>query len=146
MEKIAALCKTLTLPKGATVIEEGQDGQELYIMRTGVVEVLKKTMQGEPYTVSELSADTHGFFGEVALLDAEKRSATVTCKTDCEFYMIDRATFSRFGDENPHLGLLVTRELSHILCQRLRKANADIITLFDALVSEVEESGGIARS
>jgi CRP/FNR family cyclic AMP-dependent transcriptional regulator len=146
LEKIAALCKTNTLPKGSTVIDEGLDGQELYIIRSGIVEVLKRTMHGDSYTVSELSAGAQGFFGEVALLDSEKRSATVICKTDCDFYIIDRLSFNRFGDENPRLGLLVTREISHILCQRLRKANADIISLFDALVSEVEESGGIANS
>jgi CRP/FNR family cyclic AMP-dependent transcriptional regulator len=143
MQKIAAQCRFVTFEKGHRVIEEGQDGQELYIIRSGIVEVVKRTKHGDHYTVIELSADNHGFFGEVALLDSDKRSATVICKTACELAVIDRETFVRIGDDDPKLGLLVTRELSHLLCQRLRKANEDIITLFDALVGEVEEAGGI---
>ena len=93
--------------------------------------------------VTELSADMNIFFGEVALLDPDDRSATVRCKTDCEFFVLTRDKFVTYGDEHPKTGLLITREISKILCQRLRKSSADIVTLFDALVEEVEKSGGI---
>jgi CRP-like cAMP-binding protein len=83
------------------------------------------------------------FFGEIALLDPDERSATVRCKTNCDFYVLDRNQFIKYGNENPKIGLVITRELSRILCRRLRKSNNDIVTLFDALVEEVEKSGGL---
>jgi CRP-like cAMP-binding protein len=93
--------------------------------------------------VTALSAAMNIFFGEVALLDPDKRSATVTCVSDCSFYLITREKFLALGERNPRLALSITRELSRIICNRLRKANADIITLFGALVEEVAESGGL---
>jgi CRP-like cAMP-binding protein len=143
MEEIAGLFRTVTLPKGHRAISEGEDGDEIYVIKSGTVSVQKRTAQGEPYTVVELSADMNIFFGEIALLDPDKRSATVVCVTDCQFYVLAREKFLAYGDRNPATALAVTRELSRILCNRLRKANSDIITLFDALVEEVEQAGGI---
>ncbi len=140
---IADLFETVSYTTGNTVIEEGVFGDSIYIIKKGTVEVIKKTLQGDAYVVTELSADMSIFFGEVALLDPEKRSATVKCKTDCEFYVLNKEQFKKYGDENPKYGLIITRELSRILCQRLRKSSDDVVTLFDALVEEVEKSGGL---
>lgn len=143
MDTIAELFRTISCRKGRDVLTEGEFGDELYIIKNGTVEVRKRTLHGDTYTVTHLSAEQNIFFGEVALLDPDKRSATVTCTTDCEFYVLTREKFVEMGDKNPALGLNVTRELLRIICNRLRKANADIITLFGALVEEVSESGGL---
>lgn len=143
IETIGQLFQTVSYTKGSDVLEEDVHGDSIYIIKSGTVLVIKKTMRGDPYVVTELSADMNIFFGEVALLDPEKRSATVRCKTDCEFYTLSKEQFVKYGDEYPRNGLLITRELSRILCQRLRKSSSDIVTLFDALVEEVEKSGGL---
>ena len=146
LQELAKLFTTITYPKGHRVIIEGTESDEdgaLFIIKSGTVEVIKKTRPGDPYKVAELTAEMHIFFGELTLLDKEKRSATVVCKTDCEFYRLFRSDFLSLGDRHPDIGLIVTRELSKIICQRLRKANNDIITLFDALVEEVAQSGGV---
>ncbi len=143
LNALADLFMIRTLPRGKAVITEGDFGEEFYIINSGTVEIVKRTRSGDPYTVAEISAEMNAFFGELALLDPDKRSATVTCKTDCEFYILNRTQFTDHGNRYPGAGLLVTREISKILCQRLRKANTDMITLFDALVNEVRESGGI---
>lgn len=146
LSELARLFTTVSYPQGSPVIVEGNesgDNDALFIIKSGTVEIIKKTRQGDPYKVAELSAEMHIFFGELALLDREKRSATVVCKTDCEFYVLSRKDFLALGDRAPAIGLIVTRELSRIICQRLRKANNDIITLFDALLDEVASSGGV---
>ena len=147
LEELARLFSTISYPRGYRVITEGTESDEnnaLYIIKSGTVEIIKKTRPGDPYKVAELRADMNIFFGEMALLDHEKRSATVVCRTDCEFYVLSRKEFIALGDRSPATGLIVTREISKILCQRLRKANNDVITLFDALVEEVAQSGGVA--
>lgn len=148
LQELAQLFTTVSYPKGHKIIVEGNESENedsLYIIKSGTVEVIKKTRPGDPYKVAELSAEMNIFFGELALLDKEKRSATVACKTDCEFYALSRDDFIALGDRKPFIGLIVTRELSKIICRRLRKANNDIITLFDALVEEVAESGGVSQ-
>jgi hypothetical protein len=57
--------------------------------------------------------------------------------------VINRDDFNRLGEKDPRLGLLVTRAVGRALSTRLRKTNEDLITLFEALVGEVAESGNL---
>ncbi|MGQ9630651.1 MAG: cyclic nucleotide-binding domain-containing protein [bacterium] len=140
LEKLAKIMGTRKARIGDIIIREGEIGNTLYIMRKGSVSIMKKTLANEYYTVRKLEnkGGEYIFFGELALLDNDKRSATVIADSDCEFLTIERDDFTRLGDENPALGLPITREISKILAMRLRQANQDIVTLFQALVEEVE--------
>lgn len=139
LSRLAGILTPKTMKRGENVIVEGDTGDELYIMKEGAVNILKKTMEDEQYTVVRLESKERMviFFGELALLDNDKRSATVTADSDCEFLVMKREDFITLGNEYPHLCLPITREISKILASRLRKANQDIITLFEALVNEV---------
>ncbi|MEJ2363221.1 MAG: cyclic nucleotide-binding domain-containing protein [Deltaproteobacteria bacterium] len=117
-----------------------------YILYQGSVKVQKRTLDHELYTIVSLTDREDAFFGELALLDREVRSASVTAATDCEFLVINREDFNRLGEEDPWLGLLVTRAIGKELSKRLRKANKDMIVLFQALVEQVAESGGLEKS
>ncbi len=143
LSAVASLFTTAGFSAGSIVVTEGETGDTMYIIKSGKVDIVKKTTQGDPYTVASLSSDGHGFFGEMALVDDDKRSAGVVCTTDCEFYALTRSRFLDLGNSNPAIGLALTRELTRSMSSRLRKANADIIVLFDALVGEVAESGGL---
>ncbi|MGB7566867.1 MAG: cyclic nucleotide-binding domain-containing protein [Chitinivibrionales bacterium] len=145
LRRIAELLATEHHEKGKPVISEGEDGDKLFIIKSGTVEIIKSTMQKDPYMVAKLSADMNVFFGEMALIDPDKRSASVVCATDCEFYVIKRDDFLELSAHYPAIGFAIFRELSKILCGRLRKANSDIICLFGALVEEVVESGGLSE-
>jgi voltage-gated potassium channel len=78
-------------------------------------------------------------FGELALLDREQRSASVIAETQCDLLVIDRRSFVAFGDRYPEAGLVITRRIARNLTDRLRRANEDTVTLFTALVHELEE-------
>jgi CRP-like cAMP-binding protein len=123
---------------GTVVFEEGADGAEMFVLHRGRVRISKKTPNGDSYTVVLLDEGHNAFFGEVGLLESERRSATVTAETDVECLVMSRDAFVRLGDEHPVIGLLITREIAKSLSQRLRKANKDMITLFTALVTEIE--------
>lgn len=138
MQKISGMCTTRKFANGKTIIEEGEFGDELYIMLSGEIDILKKTLQNERYTVTTLSSSMGGVYvGELALIDDDRRSATVTAKTDCDCLVIKRKDFIHFGDANPDIGLEITRSLASQLSSKLRKTNSDVITLFSALVEEI---------
>jgi len=140
MHKIASMTRPRTFKKGKTIINEGDYGDELFILLSGAIDILKKTLQNERYLVTTLNADMGGInVGELALIDNDQRSASVVAKTDCETLVICRDDFNRFGNENPAIGLEVTRALARQLSAKLRKTNADVITLFSALVEEISE-------
>lgn len=130
-----------------TIIKEGEQGDELMILQTGTVVILKRTMADEQYTLVRLSSNEKNtiFFGELALLDADKRSATVVAETPCTCLSLNRDNFLKLGNEMPDVGLEITRRLGNILSQRLRRANQDMMVLFEALVGEIEQGSGVAK-
>ena len=145
LQKFASLFIEQRLGSGSIIFSESdQYGDSLYIIKAGTVEIVKRTAAKDSYTVAKLSDNV--FFGEMALVDPDVRSATVRCVSDCQFYILKRRDFLEFGNAFPVHGLHITRELARIVCQRLRKSNQDVIYLFDALVQEVEESGGLQSS
>ena len=138
--KIDRLFTERTVRRGETIFREGKEGDELYIIKKGSVRVQKKTLQNEPYTVVTLTADQHAFFGEMGLLLNDKRSASVVAEQNCVFLVTNRRKFVDFGEREPHAALLVTRQIARILARRLRKTNEDVVTLFSALVDEIENA------
>ncbi len=138
LNKIMEIIKFHSCKKNTEVIREGEQGDSLYILHQGSVHIEKMTQQGDRFTVATLSDQSFSFFGELSLVDEEQRSASVVTETDCKFLTINRADFLTFGDRYPEIGLPITRQISRMLSSRMRKANNDIITLFDALVQEIE--------
>jgi len=143
LKKIEKIFKEKRAKKGRVRIRENEEGDELYIIKTGSVRILKDTIQNEPYTVVNLSADQNVFFGEIGLLCNDKRSATVVAEQDCIFLVTDRDKFLEFGEKEPYAALLITRKIAKILAKRLSKSNEDVVTLFSALVSEIDSGEAI---
>ena len=127
--------------KGDKIIKEGETGDELYIIKKGSVRVEKNTLQNEPYTVVQLTADQHIFFGEIGLLLHDTRSATVVAEDDSTFLVTNRSKFLKFGEREPFVAMKITRQIAQILAKRLQKTNQDVVTLFSALVTEIDSEG-----
>lgn len=136
---LAELCDVRRAEEGEIVIREGDEGDAMYVILRGRVRVEKHTPYHDTYTVTFLDEERGGFFGELALLDRDLRSASVVAETSCEFLVIRREDFLAFGDCHTAAGLTVTRRIARILAERLRRANRDAVTLFAALVQEIGE-------
>jgi CRP-like cAMP-binding protein len=141
-EAVAALADVF-VPRhaeaGEVLVREGEEGDTMFVLRSGRVRVEKRTPYADTYTVTFLDGESGSFFGELALLDREQRSATVVAETGCELLVVGREGFLAFGDRHPGAGLLVTRRIAQHLADRLRRTNRDMVTLFTALVQEIGE-------
>lgn len=137
-EQLESICQMRSFQGGKTIIEEGQMGDEMFIVYSGAVEIRKRTRAGDNYTVVRLSAEQNIFFGELALIDDDTRSATVIATDDSQFIVITKEDFLQLGNKNPEIGLPITREIAKILAGRLRKTTGDMLTIFDALVNEIK--------
>jgi len=138
LEKILEIGSISNTKKGEKIIEEGEVGDLLYILLSGSVRIQKTTLQNKPYTVAYVREEDNVYFGELALIDNDKRSATVVAESDCTFFCINRKHFLQFCEKNPYLGYKITMQIARKISASLRKMNQDVITLFEALVSEVE--------
>lgn len=137
MERLVRICNIREYAGDRAVIKENELGDEMFIVYRGAVEIRKRTRAGDDYTVVRLSAENNVFFGELALVDDDRRSASVFTTMDSEFIVITKKDFTRLGDEHPEVGLPITRAIARILAGRLRKTTGDMLTIFDALVTEI---------
>lgn len=78
---------------GDVIIQQGDEGDNFYIVDVGVVEVWIAKEGAEPERFSELTSSQS--FGELALIYGTPRAATVKAKTDVKLWAIDRDTYRR---------------------------------------------------
>ena len=93
--------------RGDVITKQGNTAHWLYILAFGEAEVLYEPPGGAPQGVGRVRAGE--FFGEMALITGEARSATVMAKTDVECYRLDRASFQELLGSRPELAVEVKR-------------------------------------
>jgi CRP-like cAMP-binding protein len=105
-------------PAGELIIGEGDEGDCLYYILSGKVEVfLQEEQDKERVSLSELV--TGDYFGEMSLLTGQPRSASVKAINDTRLLRINKTDFDRLILENRDLTLSMT----HLLADRLKNAN-----------------------
>ncbi len=138
LRQVASVMKFRSGKMGEYLLNEGDEGDELFLLLKGKVRVIKHTKQNEEYTIVDLEASYNVFFGEMALMDQDVRSASILLLENSDFMVLNRADFTELGNKFPDIGLPITRKINKMLIDRLRHVNDDVILLFDALVDEVQ--------
>lgn len=91
---------------GDMVIEQGTDGDDLYVVEEGILECTKVFVSGFNFESSSAEPkhlknyEPGEAFGELALLYNAPRAATITAKTPCKLWCLDRATFNHIVKES----------------------------------------------
>ena len=138
LKTLTGLMKEKSTAAGENIITEGETGDEVFVLLEGMVDIIKSTVFGELFVVSTLEAEEHCVFGEMAMIDSDKRSATVKAKTDCVTLSINRKDFDRFCNEHPESGLKLLKLISLNLVRNLRKENDNLRLVYQALIEEIE--------
>jgi CRP-like cAMP-binding protein len=105
LSEIATLADELALPEGATLIREGKLAHEFFLLVEGEVEVRRKGRK-----VASLANGT--FFGEMALVSAQPRNATVTASSPVRVLVVHEQAFRRLLRDSPGIQLKVMQTLA----------------------------------
>ncbi|MCC6849501.1 MAG: mechanosensitive ion channel [Deltaproteobacteria bacterium] len=92
------------------ICREGDAGDAFFVLRRGTVEVVARGAAGHETHVADLRAPA--FFGEMALLTGEARSATVRARGDAELLIVARAGFEALFKTRPSVAAAVSRILA----------------------------------
>jgi len=117
LEELATHLIERRFPKNATVVEEGLPGDYMYVIRKGRVKVTKASEDGREKIMNFLEAGA--FFGDMALLGDETRSASVKTLEESVLLALSRRDFIDLIRQSPDLSLAVIEELAN----RLRETN-----------------------
>ena len=114
LAEIAAILKQVEVAAGANIFNKGDTGDCLYVIGSGRVRIhdgdLTLTTLGE-----------RDIFGELALLDAEPRSASATAELPTRLFRVDQEAFYDLMADR----IEVVRGILRVLCQRVRAKNVE---------------------
>jgi len=94
--EIAVASPTTVYGSGETIVRQGEEGQSMFVVLAGVVQVVL-----EPSHEEVAKIQTGGYFGEMSLLTGEPRSATVRAVGDVVVDEISADLFRRIGAAHP---------------------------------------------
>ncbi|MCK4532879.1 Crp/Fnr family transcriptional regulator [bacterium] len=120
LNKIAKISYIQNYKKEEDIFSEGDEGDKLYIVISGLIKIFKISSGERIKTLALLKKGD--FFGEMAILDKELRSATAQAMEDTEMMVIDNKSFRLLLKDNS--GMLFN--MIETLCFRLREANKQI--------------------
>lgn len=142
--KVQRIFTTHKVDRGEKIINEGDVGDEMFILVNGRVRITKSMIiQGMTLPLQELQdtkkvlATLDGslcpLFGEMALIDRDTRSATVETLEPSVFLVTSRDRFFALVKNEPELGCHMLTALSRRLAATVRKNNSELVKLTTAL-------------
>ena len=102
--RLAGIGRVRAYPGGTTIVEEGASATALYIVVSGRARIVRG---GE--TIGEVARGD--FFGELALIEEQPRSATVVADEDTECLLFPAWEFTALLAEHPELAVPIMRAL-----------------------------------
>lgn len=120
LQAFAAVTRERTYPKGSIIVFEDDPGDALYLVADGQVKVVLIGEDGREVILTVLGEGS--FFGEMALLDDQPRSAHVIAMEDSTLLLLRRDDFQARLRQSPAVAISLLAELSG----RLRLADEKI--------------------
>jgi len=153
-EAAAELChlmESLDSKAGTSLFRAGDQGDAMYLIERGKVRICVHTVDGREVTLTEL--DRGDFFGEMALIDGQRRSADAVVAEDAQLAVLSREHFLSFMRSSPDIALemltALANRLRHTdeLLRRSATRNVNVeeaaqLTLADRAADVIAEFGG----
>jgi len=130
LEKICQQVEVVSVPANKIVSEENEAGDCLYLIASGAIKISKGAKDGRQEALAVLGPND--YFGEMALVDNEKRSAQASALEETVLGRIDRETWDLLLRFAPHE---VMANFTRSMMQRLRKNNQRFIEEIGAMTS-----------
>lgn len=122
LQKLANILTYKKFKNEQIVFNEGDEQTGMYFILEGEVQILKRNNRGKTELLTVLCAPQ--IFGEMALIDRGRRSASVVSQSELVTAELTRENFESFMKNEPELAVHIIRKIAHTLSLRLRKVSA----------------------
>ena len=120
---LAAHAQSRTFTPNEPIFHIAEPGSSMMGVMAGTVRISLPSWKDKQIILADLPAGE--FFGEMALLDGNPRSASAMALTKCELLVLERRDFLTFLERSP----TACFNLMHLLCERIRRADERISEL-----------------
>ncbi|MFJ3074459.1 MULTISPECIES: cyclic nucleotide-binding domain-containing protein [Pseudomonas] len=115
------------MSEGEVIFNEGDAGTFMCILHRGRVSVRKADGNGQPVEIATLRSGRA--FGEMAVLDGERRSASCVAASDCQLLTLGKDSLEKMLNEAPRIAARIIRALAVALSKRLRMQDGQRLSL-----------------
>jgi len=108
--KLCELGQLCVVPAGTRIVSQGETPEFFYIIKSGRLQVFRETADHIRTPLTELGPGA--YFGEVALVTAQPRTASVESLEESSLIKVSKEEFDRLLDHNPQLARNIIQQLS----------------------------------
>ena len=123
--KLCQLGQEVSVSTGTRIVSQGEDPEFFYVIQSGRVRVFRETADRIQTNLTELGAGA--YFGEVALVTGQPRSASVEALEDATLIKVSKDEFDRLLDQNPQLARHIIQQLASWLVAGDRRVEAEVV-------------------
>ena len=124
MKEITDICVEEAYDKGATIFNQGERAENLYILKEGTLNLMVKNGGSLVFSLSKPGE----VFGWSSLFESDRYTASGICGTDLKVFKIERKALYTILKQNPGDGFIVMRQLAGVIANRLKRAYQDILS------------------
>src|SRR6266699_1169884 len=150
-KQLCELLETLDCEVQKVLFRAGDAGDAMYVIERGKVRICVQATDGHELTLAELGRGD--FFGEMALLDGQRRSANAVVAEEARLAVLSREHFLSFMRSNPNVALEMLTALAnrlrqtdellrHTATRNVNVEEAAQLTLADRAADVIAEFGG----
>lgn len=121
LQQVAALIYERDYLTDEYIFETGQPGAALFIIQNGEVSIETETPHGEITQITTLSKTS--FFGELALLNDDPRSASAKALTPTKVYALFQKDLNNLSTKSPDITFQIYKALATVVAKRLKATN-----------------------
>ncbi|MHB8872073.1 MAG: Crp/Fnr family transcriptional regulator [Myxococcaceae bacterium] len=128
--ELFAIAEETTARKGNVLFHEGDEGDALYIVLEGHIDVTKKGANGVPQSLAKIGDGS--VIGEMSLMGGNAaRSATATASSDVKLLKVPATRFSKLLRDENVAALKVVHNLAQVMSHRLQLMDEKLVDLLD---------------
>jgi CRP-like cAMP-binding protein len=119
-DRLSAPARIREIGRGATIFQKGDPGSCLFAVWRGRVQITNTSSDGKSVFLNQIEEGE--IFGEIALLDAQPRTADAVAAADCSLMIIERRDLLPLLRAQPDLAI----KMLEVVCGRLRRATEQV--------------------
>jgi len=132
LDRLAAIVNEMEVEEGQWILQEGHEGQELYLLKEGAVELITK-VDGDFELPIAMLREEGSCFGTSSLVAPHVYSLSARCAEKATLLVIKRAALEALAQEDQSLGCSIMKNYAAQLLKRLKETRQELKIHFKTL-------------